>query len=91
MTDAEFATLREQVVSLQQQAERRAKAWRPIGIALYVFAIGYALSALGFFIASAWLDAAHFPSTHRFTETMSFLLLFISIPLGLISQMFRTP
>jgi uncharacterized membrane protein len=91
MTEAEFAVLREQVTSLQQQAEQRAKAWRPIGLAIQIVAIGYAVCAMICIIASIWLDARSYPSTHQFVQIMGYQFLFISIPLSLLAQLVRNP
>jgi hypothetical protein len=91
MTEAELAVLREQVTSLQQQAEQRAKAWRPIGLGVQIFAIAYAVCAMACIIASILLDARSYPSAHQFVQTMGFQFLFISIPLSLLAQLVRNP
>ena len=88
MTDAELASLRTQVMQLQQQAEHQAQArlklWKICGY----LALAMSVMALGLIVAGIWFHLTSSP-TAEYTQTMFSQLLFSSITLSLLAQALR--
>jgi hypothetical protein len=89
MTETELASLRTQVMELQQQAEQRAQAWLTLSKTITGLALFMLVMALGFIVAGVWLHLKSSP-TAEFAQTASSQLLFASLPLILLAQALRT-
>lgn len=89
MADTEFESLRAQVTQLQKQSELQEQAWRRLRVVSGALAIFLAVMALGFIVASLWLDSKSFPTAHQFVQIMGYQFLFTSLPLSLLTQALR--
>jgi len=88
MTDAELASLRAQVMQLQQQAEHQAQARLKLGKICGYMALAMSVVALVFLAAGVWFHLRSSP-TAEYTQTMVSQLLLTSLPLGLLAQALR--
>jgi hypothetical protein len=88
MTDAELASLRAQVMQLQQQAEHQAQARLKLGKICGYIVLAMMAMALGLIVAGIWFHLTSSP-TAEYTQTMVSQLLLTSLPLGLLAQALR--
>jgi hypothetical protein len=90
MTEAEFEILRTQVAQLQKQSDERAQVWRKLSKASAGLGIFFVVAAGAFFVAGLWLHAQSYQSAYQYAQTISYQLLFTSLPLALLAQALRT-
>jgi hypothetical protein len=88
MTDTELASLRAQVMQLQQQAEHQAQARLQLGKICGYIALAMSVVALVFLAAGVWFHLRSSP-TAEYAQTVVSQLLFSSITLSLLAQALR--
>ena len=89
MTEAELASLRAQLMQLQQRAEHQAQARLKLKKFSGGLALALAVMALGFVLASVWFQLRSSPAAAELAQMASFQLLFTSLPLSLLTQALR--
>ncbi len=89
--ETELNTLRELVLRQQQQEEARRKNWRSISKSATILAVILCVGALGLLVLGFVLDSGSPSANSRFFGSLAPLLVFVSLPLSLLSAALSDP